>query len=548
MKMKYFLGALLSFMISVSAFAQGNLGSDYLSLGEIKLAKDYFTKKVAESPAESYYYLGEIAFQEGNLAEARANFEKGLAADPESALNAIGLAKLDLKPNTKEADNQLSAILKKNKKDVNVILAIAKAYLDNGMKEQALAKVQEARKADKKSPAIYIFEGDLLAKEGKAGDAAMQYDQAINFDANSVLAYVKGARVYESINSKTAIDLLKKAIEIRPDFKIAQKYLGQLYSTNGFYPEAIAAYKEYFSGGDYMVEDVTRYAAAEYFTKDYNKAVSLITEGLKLDPNSFVLNRLLMYSKNELKDFEAGLAAGEKFFSIPRTGSDTAKYIIQDYMTFGNILSETGNKVRAIEQFKKAIELDPSKIELNKEVAAICANENMNVEAALFYQKYIELAGEKAEATDFFQLGRYFYYAGSEMMKSEDEAVKAEGAALLAQADAAFATVGERIPDSYLGHYWRARTNALLDPTTEKGLAKPYYEKTIEVLLAKEDADNNRTLIEAYSYLSYYYYLLFDKSKKAEDKANVRLYAGKVLELDPENANGKALFEFANSK
>ncbi len=44
--MKYFLGSFLSFMITISAFAQNNIGADYLSLGELKLAKEYFTKNL----------------------------------------------------------------------------------------------------------------------------------------------------------------------------------------------------------------------------------------------------------------------------------------------------------------------------------------------------------------------------------------------------------------------------------------------------------------------------------------------------------------------
>ena len=264
--MKFFLGSFLSLIISISALAQNSPGADYLSLGELKLAKEYFTKRVGQSPAESNYYLGEIAFQEGNMAEAKRNYEAALAANPESALGAIGLAKLELKSNTKVAEDQLKEVQKKNKKDVNVILAIAQAYLDNGMKDKAMEKLQDARKVDKKSPYIYIFEGDILAKENKPGDAAMQYDQAINFDASCVLAYMKGAKVYEFINRKTATDLLKKAIEINPEYKIAYKDLAQVSYRDGFYPDAIAAYKEYFKGGDYTVEDITRYAAAEYFT------------------------------------------------------------------------------------------------------------------------------------------------------------------------------------------------------------------------------------------------------------------------------------------
>ncbi|MBK5722379.1 tetratricopeptide repeat protein, partial [Dysgonomonas sp. Marseille-P4677] len=525
-------------------------GADYLSLGELKLAKEYFMKRVRQAPAEANYYLGEIAFKEGNMAEAKQNFEAAVAANPESALGAIGLAKLELKSNPKAAEDQLKEIQKKNKKDVTVILAIAQAYLDNGMKDKAMEKLQDARKADKKSPYIYIFEGDILAKENKPGDAAMQYDQAINFDASCVLAYMKGAKVYEFINRKTATDMLKKAIEINPEYKIAYKDLAQVSYRDGFYPDAIAAYKEYFKGGDYTVEDITYYASAEYFTQQYDEAKALINEGLSKEANNFVLNRLSLYTNNDLKDFPAAVAAGDKFFSIQR--KDTVKYLKQDYLAYANSLSETGNKTKAIEQYKKVAELDPSNVDVYKEIATICANEKMYAEASEFYKKYIELASEKVDAQDFYQLGSYYTNAGriakvDTVAMTADQA-KAKAAEYYKLADGAFATVSERMPDSYLGYYQRARVNFELDPESEQGLAKPHYEKTIEVILAKGDADNNKILVEAYSYLSYFYYLQYDKTKKAEDKANVKLYAEKVLELDPENSNGKALFEFANGK
>jgi len=555
MKMKYLFGSLLAFVISISAFAQNNPGADYLSLGELKLAKEYFTKNMSQNPAEAYYYLGEIAFKEGNMSEARANYQQGVSSNAEAGLPAVGLAKLDLKTNTKVAEDQLKEIQKKNKKDVSVILAIAQAYLDNGMKEKAMEKLQDARKVDKKSPLIYIFEGDMLAAENKPGDAAMQYDQAVNFDENNVLARIKAARVYEYINRNTAIDMLKKVVEINPSYTVVYKELGELYRRDGFYPEAISAYKEYFKGADYTVEDMTRYASALYFTQQYDEAKQIINDGLAKEPGNFVLYRLRMYTDNDTKNYEGAVNAGNKFFSIPLNANDTTRrYLLQDYLSYANALSETGKKTEAVEQYKKAIALDPTKIDENKKVASILAGERMYVDAADFLAKYIELSGEAATAQDYFQLGRYYYFGGANLendtinMTKQD--AKAKAFELYKKAIDTYGIVQERVPDSHLGVYQQALASYRMDPESEQGLAKPYYEKTIEVILAKPEQDDadKKVLVEAYSYLSYYYYLQFDKSKKAEDKANVKSYAEKVLEIDPENANGKMLFEFASSK
>ncbi|NDV95509.1 hypothetical protein D0T84_11395 [Dysgonomonas sp. 521] len=550
MKMKYLVGALLSFMISLSAFAQNSPGADYLSLGETKLAKEYFTKNTSQNPEESHYYLGEIAFKEGNMAEAKSQYEQSAAANAELGLGAVGLAKLQLKSNQKAGEDQLKEVQKKNKKNSKVLLAIANAYFDNGLKDKATSMIAEAKKADNKSPYPYILEGDMLAKENNPGGAAGQYDQAIYKDANCVLAYMKGAKVYEYINRNTAADLLKKAIAIKPEYKIANKDLADLYYRDGFYPDAIAAYKEFFAGGDYTIDDITRYAASEYFTKGYSEAKRVISEGLKREPNNFVLNRLLMYTENDTKNYNDGLVAGNKFFSVPLP-SDTTQYLVSDYMAYANILSETGDKQKSIEQYKKAIELDPSKVSLIRDIATTCAKDKMYAEAASYYKEYIKMLGdEKTDATDYYTLGSYYLSAGANVESNTaltPEEVKSQSQALYKEADAAFAVVAERKPDSYLGFYQRARTNYQMDPDSELGLAKPFYEETVKVLLADPEP-NNKILIEAYSYLSYYYYLQYDKGKKADDKLNVKNYAEKILELDPENGNGQQLFDWASAK
>ncbi len=531
---KKLLFTILSSLFLTSAFikAQTSVGVDYLRTGELKIAKQIFLNELPQKPAASNYYLGEVAYAEGNLEGAKDFYNKALAADPEFSLANVGLGKYYLKSkNTKAAEDAFSLALKKNKKDVTVNVAIADAYFANGQEDKANAKIDEAIKADKKSPLPYILQGEMLEAKGNVGDAAGKYDMANLFDPTNTLAYLKSAKVYQNINFQLAIEKLKKVLEINPNYYIAYREIGNIYTGRGFYPQAIEAYTEFFKNKTYTVTDITRFASDYYFTKNYDAAAALLKEGLAIEPNNFVLNRLYMYTLVDSKNYTDALPVAQKFFSLDAKKSDK---IAQDYMSYGDALAKNNQMSAALEQYKLGIAMDSSKVSVYKDIAGTLADANKYEEAAQFYKEYIAKADTSVvESSDYFKMGRFYFYAAGALKGATDQASKDKAIGFLKEADKAFTVVTVRKPDSYLGYFWRARTNSKLDPDTKEGLAKPFYEQTVAALLKKDNgASNKPEMIESYSYLTIYNFLKGDKAAAAD-------YCQKWIALDPDSKQAK---------
>ena len=95
------------------------------------------------------------------------------------------------------------------------------------------------------------------------------------------------------------------------------------------------------------------------------------------------------------------------------------------------------------------------------------------------------------------------------------------------QADSSFVKLIEMQPKRIEPYAWLARTKANEEEARkEPGLAKPYFEKVME--LAAGSDKNKRELIESYNYLSYYYY---DK----KDYPTAKSIYEKWLAIDPNN-------------
>jgi Tfp pilus assembly protein PilF len=87
-------------------------------------------------------------------------------------------------------------------------------------------------------------------------------------------------------------------------------------------------------------------------------------------------------------------------------------------------------------------------------------------------------------------------------------------------------------PAMAIGFSWRAKTKANLDPDQTQGLAKPDFEKVVEIGSVNPEKNKN-DLYDAYNYMASYFYNV------KHDKATTITYYEKMLQLKPDDATVK---------
>lgn len=506
-------------LLATIAYAGNNPGIDFYKAGEPDIAKKLFLKQLNSSPAEkavALYYLGEIAFDAGQPAEALNYYKQGWETNPEYAFNKVGEGKILLKTDRTAAEKAFDTAIKVNKKNADTFVVIASAYSTNDMETEAAASLENARELNPNAPSIFLYEGDRLLTQKKPGDAAGKYEQAIYFDPDCRIAYIRYAEVYQAVTPSLSVEILQRVLANHPEYLLAQRTLGNVYSLQGSYAKAIGAYDKYMAGGLYSTDDLVHYASALFFDKQYGKAAEVLAKGKTMDPDNFLLKRLSFYDACETGKYQEGLDEANEFFQTP-----DGKFIWQDYLYYGRLLNKAKQYDQSLAALQQAQVLSSNNAhpEIYKDIANVCLNSGNDNAAIEAYTQYIEQAGETAEASDFYQLGKYYYGAAV-----KDSTLATD---YLTKADSLFAIVKERVPASHLGVLWQARANSQMDPETEKGLAKPYYESTIPILEKNKDK-YLKELSECYRYLGYYYYL-------KQDMDSSRLYWNKLLEIDPTN-------------
>ena len=437
-----------------------------------------------------------------------------------------------IKTNPAQAATDAEQLIKgKNKKNVELLVAIGEAYLAAEKLPEAQQYAALAKKADSKSAAASVLEGDIAVEQKNAGLASQKYEEAIYFDPRFTDAYIKYADIYKSANAALAIEKLEQLKTLEPTNAEVDRKLAEIYYSKNDFDKAAEAYSRFAMEPAATEKDLVKYAFALFLKHDFEKSLEVANMGLKKNPRHAAFNRLAMYNYTDMKRFDEAIKAADIFFNE----ADKADYSYLDYMYYGHLLEALKRYDEAVGQYEKAVELDSTKTDLFKNISLAYEQKNDYKKAIGAFNKYFASLEKEKQTPDVqFQLGRLYYGAGTQTDSLAITAAERKQA--LMAADSVFTAIAQAAPDSHLGNFWRARTNSALDPETTQGLAKPFYETVAALLASKNDPRYNSALIECYSYLGYYY-LVANKMPESKE------YWNKILAIDPENATAKKALE-----
>ena len=428
-------------------------------------------------------------------------------------------------------DDQMKPFLKKNKKNAENLVAFARAFYEAKDTANAAVYADHALKANKSYAPAYILKGDLRALAEDGGGAASLYDQAIYFDPKNPDGYRKYASVYRKIDPRGAVAKLNDLRAQVPDYPV-DAIIGHVNYISNNFEEAIEAYDK-VPQNKLEKMDIIESAFSAYLTQKYDKGIQMAEFGLGKEPRNSTLNRLAMFCNTEKGNYDKALDYADRLFNK----SDSANISYMDYVYYGNALNGLKKHDEAIAMYKKALEQEfdnkDKKAGVIKTLSDAYKGINDFDNAVKYYEQFLSDVS-KASASDYAGLGRLYAQHANIL---DDQIQKLEK---LKKADEVYASLLSKYTDieDYVA-FQRARIGMQMDPESKEELAKPHYEKLVELLGSKAERDNtdNVRLIEAYRYLISYY--LINK----DDKNTAKEFATKLQQVDPENETAKQVLE-----
>lgn len=590
-KTTFFLS--LTFLFTLNVLAQDfSSGIKLIKNEKFSEAKKYFSSQLnSKFKSDAYFYLGQIYFIQGNIDSAFKNYEAGIQANNDNALNYAGMCKVDFdQSNLTTGEQNYNGAIDKGEDNALTYITLSEAFSNPKVKnyDRAIDLLNKSLKLKKKDINSYLSLGKVFVAKGNGTDALKNFSSALDMDGKNPEALTQKAKIYIYINNSDAgIELLNEAIANDPAYSPAYFELAECYANLKNYPKAAENYYKYIEASESTNEKQKRYAQILYVNKEYPKAVSILEDVIKKESDISSSLRIIAYSYLRMEETEKSKSYFEKLFSLSNVEFQTT-----DYENYGDLLSKTGNDSLALEYYSKLVNVDSSRKDIYSKMSVLYFKNkkwdgvvsSLEKKGTLTAQEYFDLGkasmfiGDKAVAevtesldsslslTDEqkwdFVRPALLYYQG-DIRDAQGDPTKIEAAinkvslsiepsivkeqktkwasvktAWLkevhskitlnyAKADTALTTLVQKVPDLAIAYFWRARVNANFDPESKSGLAKPFYEQFIEKA-SMDSVKFKKELIESYQYLGYYYYL-------KEDNIKSKSYWQEVLNLDPEN-------------
>jgi Flp pilus assembly protein TadD len=224
--------------------------------------------------------------------------------------------------------------------------------------------------------AFVAFESYKKATELDKPGGSFDKDSKTALSSQSLYAalFNQAIQRYQAKNYVGAIKAFQLSQETNPKDTLAALYTAIASHQNNDLPLAKASYEKYIDLGGKEVEIYNSLAGLYVTDKETDKALSVITKGLVINP-----------SNKNLKDQEL------------------------------NILLTTGKIDQAIDNLKKAIEREPTNAQYQLNLGILYDNAGKKDEAQAIYKKVLEIEPNNFDAN--YNLGVFYFNQGAEETK-----------------------------------------------------------------------------------------------------------------------------------
>jgi tetratricopeptide (TPR) repeat protein len=527
-----FLALLMMLTLSVSSYGQSPEVRKAFRLIDIEQpskgisALEQLANSDPKNAAVNLYYLGLAQLRTGAKDKALATFEKGISTDDKQGLNYAGKGHVRLlEKNPTDAKANLDKALSVSKsKDINVLKAVAEAYLtDSKYLLDALNALNKAKNINATDPELNLLLGDaqLMQNAQQGGEAVSSYERAAKADPKMAKALFKVGKVYQRARANDiAIASYEKAIATDADYAPAYKELGEVYYVQKEYAKAVSMYEKYLTITEAPGQAKFQLAFFYFMAKNYEKANTIFKE-VTANPNApaFAL-KYYAYALTEQNKTQEARTAFENYFKKAKPEDIQAS----DYAYFGKLQLELktpeGDSL-ANEAFAKSIDLDSAQAEILQLHGDTYLKRKKFSQAVAAFKQLMSIR-QQPLSQDLWSLGRAYYYNEQWM-----------------EADTAFTKLAERQPNMTVGWQYAARARRQIDSTGVQALANPMYETLITKALENPEK-YKKELVEAYLYFGSYYINIKPDIPKAKS------YFEKILQVDPAHAEAKEAIKAIN--
>ena len=235
------------------------------------------------SAQSSYYYfsLAEIAINNGDYAKADSLLQEAQKLDP-------------------------------NSKEILTERLNALYYL--GKNKEIIKLCKKAVKKNPDNPVLYLALSGSYLKLNNTKKAKKYLNRAEKYTGNDVNLIYKIAIQFAKLNEKEKfISLLKKILEIKPDFINANAWLGDYYFNQKEYKKAIE-YLEHLLNNEKIIlathsSFIRQLILSYYYTQNYKQIIEL-SKSLSLENLGSTIIRILFVSSFKMQDYQATVHYG----------------------------------------------------------------------------------------------------------------------------------------------------------------------------------------------------------------------------------------------